>query len=168
MENINLIQKTIIIRQFTDNDIDYVILRQIDLYKTEYGFTSEAWVKYINDGVNNFINNYSSQKDCMYILEINKIISGCIAITNAGNETSQLRFFFVEPDFRGLGAGTKLIHMAIEFCREKKYKKIFLWTFSKLSAARHLYAKNGFQLTDTQKNNEWGEPVFEEKWDLIL
>ena len=28
--------------------------------------------------------------------------------------------------------------------------------------------KHGFQIADTHENIEWGDPVLEERWDLIL
>lgn len=156
------------IRPFTNNDVDYIISRQINLYKIEYGFTSEIWKAYITDGVHQLVTQFIPEKDCVYILEANGNVSGCVAITHIGDETAQLRFFFIEPTLRGLGAGNKLINMAIDFCREKKYKRVFLWTFSELAAARHLYGKNGFRMTDTHENREWGKPVLEERWDLDL
>lgn len=58
--------------------------------------------------------------------------------------------------------------MALDFCRNKNYQCVFLWTFSTLYAARHLYAKKGFTLTETQENNEWGAPILEERWDILL
>lgn len=156
------------IRPFTDDDVDYIISRQIELYKIEYGFTSEIWKAYITDGVRQLVNQFTPEKDCVYILEADGNVSGCVAITHITDETAQLRFFFIEPALRGLGEGNKLINTAIGFSREKKYKNLFLWTFSKLEAARHLYSKNGFQITDTHENREWGEPVLEERWDLGL
>ncbi|OPY28678.1 MAG: TDP-fucosamine acetyltransferase [Methanocella sp. PtaU1.Bin125] len=104
----------------------------------------------------------------MYILENDGVPSGCVAITHVDEATAQLRFYFLEPEMRGLGAGHKLLDMAIDFCKEKKYERVFLWTFSTLMAARHLYGSKGFQITDTHENNDWGEPVLEERWDLEL
>ena len=114
------------------------------------------------------MDNFDPDKDCIYILEVNGIRTGCVAITHTENKTAQLRFFFVESSHRGMGAGNELINRAISFCREKKYERVFLWTFSELLSARHLYGKSGFQLTDTHENKEWGKPVLEERWDLIL
>lgn len=156
------------IRPFTNDDIDFMISRQIDLYRIEYGFTSEIWKAYIADGVNQLIYQFNPEKDCVYILEANGVVSGCIAITHVDDETAQLRFFFLEPALRGLGAGNKLIDIVISFCREREYKRVILWTFSKLEAARHLYSKMNFQITDTHENTEWGETVLEERWDLEL
>jgi GNAT superfamily N-acetyltransferase len=104
----------------------------------------------------------------MYILEYNGVSAGCIAITHTESKTAQLRFFFVDAAVRGLGIGRKLMDLAIEFCRRKNYQHVFLWTFSQLDAARHLYANHGFQITDTQKSDHWGKAILEERWDLDL
>jgi N-acetylglutamate synthase-like GNAT family acetyltransferase len=119
-------------------------------------------------GVQEFIGHFDREQDCMYILENNTVPCGCIAITYAGDSTAQLRFYFVEPGMRGKGAGHRLIDQALCFSKEKKYRFVFLWTFSTLVAARHLYAGSGFRITGTQINNEWGEPVLEERWELEL
>lgn len=58
--------------------------------------------------------------------------------------------------------------MALNFCREKNYKHIFLWTVSAQETARVLYKNAGFEITQTSKNEDWGVPVLEEKWELDL
>jgi GNAT superfamily N-acetyltransferase len=153
------------IRPFKLNDMDFVIAHQLALYEREYGFTSEIWRAYLTDGVRNFVNHFDSENDCMFILDKNGVPSGCIAITHVDEATAQLRFFFLEPEIRGLGAGRKLIDQAIDFCKERKYGCVFLWTFSTLIAARHLYGSKGFQITETNKNRDWGETVLEERWE---
>lgn len=159
---------TMTIRPFTHDDIDFVISRQINVYEAEYGFTTEVWKKYVTDAVNQLVENFDDKKDCMYILEYGGQPSGCIAVTHVNSETAQLRFFFIESTLRGLGAGHKLVDMATDFCKEKKYKHVFLWTCSDLKAARHLYAQKGFQMIETHENNEWGSPILEERWNLEL
>ena len=157
-----------VIRPLRQEDIDFVISGQIWLYETEYGFTSDIWKGYVRDGVNKLVARFDEQKDCVLILEAGGAPAGCIAITHTGDDTAQLRFFFVESTARGLGAGRMLMDMAMEFCRDKKYKHVFLWTCDQLDAARYLYASHGFAITDTHKNDEWGAPVVEERWDLEL
>jgi len=122
----------------------------------------------LTGGVQEFIGHFDRERDCMYILENNTVPCGCVAITYAGDGTAQLRFYFFEPYMRGKGAGHRLIDLALCFCNEKQYRFVFLWTFSTLMAARHLYADRRFRITDTQINNEWGEPVLEERWELEL
>ena len=156
------------IRSFAESDINFIISRQLSMYKTEYGFTSEIWKAYVTDGVHQLVNQFDPEKDCIYILEASGRASGCIAIMHTGDKAAQLRFFFIEPYLRGLGAGNRLMQLALDFCRERRHKHVFLWTFSKLESARHLYGKNGFCITDTHENSEWGETVLEERWDLDL
>ncbi|MDR0778500.1 MAG: diphthine--ammonia ligase [Methanomassiliicoccaceae archaeon] len=156
------------IRQFTNDDIDYMISRQINYFEEEYGFDKDAWKTYIADGVHELVNRFDPEKDVIFILESSGHVSGCIAVTHREDHTAQMRYLFVEPAIRGSGAGNELIGSAIDFCRERRYEHIFLWTFSELAAARHLYEKNGFKITDTHENKEWGEPILEERWDLHL
>jgi GNAT superfamily N-acetyltransferase len=158
----------IIIRPFRKNDIEFVISRQLSLYAREYGFTSEIWKNYLAGGVHTFVNQFDKKKDCMYILEKNGVSSGCVAITHVDEVTAQLRFFFLEPGVRGQGAGRKLLDRTIDFYKEKKYDHVFLWTFSTLMAARHLYASKGFQITETHVNNDWDRSILEERWNLDL
>jgi GNAT superfamily N-acetyltransferase len=158
----------ITIRPFVADDIGFVVSRQLSFYAREYGFTSETWKAYLTGGVEAFVNSFDDTKDCMYILEKDRRPSGCIAITHVDELTAQLRFFFVEPAVQGRGAGRMLLGRAIGFCREKPYRQVFLWTFSTLMPARHLYAGSGFRVTETRINNDWGTSVLEERWNLEL
>jgi GNAT superfamily N-acetyltransferase len=156
------------IRPFTVADLDFVLSRQLALYKSEYGFTSDVWNAYLTEGVQTFVTCFDPEKDCMYILEDRGIPSGCVAVTHTDAATAQVRFFFLEPALRGRGFGTMLMDRAIDFCKKKSYERVFLWTFSTLMAARHLYRSRGFRITETQENTDWGEKILEERWDLAL
>jgi GNAT superfamily N-acetyltransferase len=158
----------ITIRPFRETDLGFVISGQLALYAAEYRFTSDIWKAYLTGGVTDFIKLFDSGRDCMYIAENDGVPCGCIAITHADDATAQLRFYFLEQELRGKGTGHRLIDLAIGFCKEKKYRRIFLWTFSTLEAARYLYTVSGFRITETQVNNEWGEPVLEERWEREL
>lgn len=143
-----------------------MIDRQLSLYESERHFTSEIWKNYLTQGVISLIEKFDPEKDCMFILECDGSASGCIAITHTGEHIAQLRYFFLEPEVRGLGAGTSLLNKALDFCREKKYTHVFLWTVSAQESARVLYKNAGFEITETSENDNWGAPVVEEKWDL--
>lgn len=160
--------KDLKIRPYQEQDIAYVIDRQLSLYESERQFTTEIWKKYLTQGVLSLIEKFDPKKDCMLILECDGNASGCIAITHTENHVAQLRYFFLEPELRGLGAGTSLLNAALEFCRQKKYSHVFLWTVSAQESARTLYKNAGFKITETNENNDWGSPVLEEKWDLNL
>ena len=156
------------IRPYREQDVTYVIDRQLSLYESERQFTTEIWKNYLTQGVLSLVDKFDPAKDCMIILECNGSPSGCIAITHTEDNIAQLRYFFLEPELRGLGAGTALLIAALVFCREKKYSHVFLWTVSAQESARILYKKAGFAITETSKNENWGSPVLEEKWELDL
>lgn len=156
------------IRPYCEQDITYVIDRQLSLYESERQFTTEIWKNYLTQGVLSLVDKFNPAKDCMLILECNGSPSGCIAITHTEDNIAQLRYFFLEPELRGLGTGTTLLNTALDFCREKNYSHVFLWTVSAQESARLLYKKAGFVITETSKNENWGSPVLEEKWELDL
>lgn len=160
--------KDIKIRPYREQDITYVIDRQLSLYESERQFTTEIWKKYLTQGVFTLVEKFDPEKDCMFILECDGNASGCIAITHTQDNAAQLRYFFLEPELRGLGAGTGLLNAALDFCRQKKYPHVFLWTVSAQESARVLYKNAGFRITETSKNEDWGVPVLEEKWELDL
>ncbi|MDO4272132.1 MAG: bifunctional helix-turn-helix transcriptional regulator/GNAT family N-acetyltransferase [Eubacteriales bacterium] len=160
--------KNIKIRPYQEQDIAYVIDRQLSLYEAERQFTTETWKNYLIQGVISLVGNFNPDKDCMLILECDGNASGCIAITHTEENVAQLRYFFLEPELRGLGVGTNLIKTALDFCRRKKYSHVFLWTVSAQEVARKLYKNAGFKITETSKNESWGNSVLEERWDLDL
>ncbi|WP_400245914.1 GNAT family N-acetyltransferase [Niallia sp. JL1B1071] len=85
------------------------------------------------------------------------------------SNTAHLRWFILDEHYQGLGVGTKLLETAINYCKEQSYQHIYLWTISILHAARHLYAKYDFTLSEEKENVEWcSERVIEERWDLEL
>jgi len=78
----------------------------------------------------------------------------------------ELRWFLVHADYRGLGIGKKLLKDALQFCKECKYKTVFLWTTSELIEAGHLYTCFGFSKTEEKTHGIWGKRVTEERYDL--
>ncbi len=156
------------IRPYRDSDVGFVIGNQIALYEKEYGFTSSAWQAYVAEAVHQLTDRFDGARDCMYIVELRGVPAGCIAIAHTGKGSAQLRFFFLEKAARGLGLGGRLMDLAIAFCREKNYRHVFLWTCSKLDAARYLYGKYGFRIVETKENSDWGGPMVEERWELDM
>jgi len=67
------------IRPFKESDVDYIISRQLSLYRREYGFTSDIWKAYLTEGVLGLVERFDDKKDCVYILEKGGVPSGCIA-----------------------------------------------------------------------------------------
>jgi hypothetical protein len=56
----------------------------------------------------------------------------------------------------------------VSFCQDKKFTRVYLWTFEGLDAARHLYEKYGFKLVEEYEGTQWGTTVVEQKFELNL
>ncbi len=93
-------------------------------------------------------------------------IVGSIAIDGEdldGNR-AHLRWFIVDGVARGTGVGRQLIDHALAFCDERGFTETHLWTIEGLDAARHLYERNGFVLTEEYVGDQWGTPMAEQKF----
>jgi len=157
----------ITIRPFIQSDIEYIISRHKTLYYAERHL-SGTFSTYVDDIVYRFVENFNADTDCLKILECNGVPAGSIAIAKVDEKTAQLRFFMLEPEMRQRGYGNRLMDMALEFCREKGYEKVFLLTITAQVIARHVYETHGFYKTGSFDKSEWGDGVIEERWDLDL
>ena len=97
-------------------------------------------------------------------------VEGGLAIDGANAETegAHLRWFILSDALRAQGVGNRLLQEALVFCRQRKYPRIFLWTFSGLEPARHLYEKSGFRLVEQIEGEQWGKRVLEQRYVLDL
>jgi len=142
-------------------DIETIIERHWILYEKEYGF-DRTFRAYVTDSLQVKI-------ECIWIAERDETFAGCIGVVEADKKTAQLRWLLVEPASRNLGLGRTLMQKLIDYCKEKKYELIFLWTVNKLPAARSLYEGFGFQLNEQRPEKMlWGQKLIEERWDLSL
>jgi GNAT superfamily N-acetyltransferase len=117
-----------------------------------------------------FLRRHDSVRDGIWLALSDRRIEGSIAIdgVEADAEGAHLRWFIVSDALRGTGAGNDLISTALDFCRVRNYKKVYLWTFEGLDAARHLYEKHGFRITRQQRGNQWGPEVNEQRFECNL
>lgn len=157
----------ITIRPFTQSDIEYVISRHKTLYYAERHL-SGTFSAYVDEIVYRFVDKFNARTDCLNILECNGVPAGSIAIAKFDDETAQLRFFMLEPEMRQRGYGNRLMDMALKFCRDKGYKKIFLLTITAQVVARHVYETHGFHRVSSNDKSEWGNGIVEERWEIDL
>ncbi|WP_113935837.1 MULTISPECIES: bifunctional helix-turn-helix transcriptional regulator/GNAT family N-acetyltransferase [Bacillus] len=157
---------TVIIRPFQPGDVGYVAQLHGEFYGEQHRFF-KTFEYYVMKGLTEFV--YASSGGELWIAEVDGERAGSVAIKQDDENTAQLRWFILDDRYQGLGIGTKLFETALSYCKEHNYKHIYLWTISMLNAARHLYAKYGFTMTEEKENIEWcGEKLIEERWDLDL
>ncbi|MFW6055249.1 MAG: GNAT family N-acetyltransferase, partial [Thermodesulfobacteriota bacterium] len=81
---------------------------------------------------------------------------------------AHLRWFIVSDALQGQGLGNRLLDEAMAFCKDMGYRRVYLWTFEGLQAARHLYEKAGFELKEQHPGRGWGTVVNEQRFELLL
>jgi GNAT superfamily N-acetyltransferase len=117
-----------------------------------------------------FLGRYDEQKDGFWTALVGRRIEGSITIdgVHAAAEGAHLRWFVVSDGLRGKGVGNQLMNTAMGFCQSRGYRRVHLWTFEGLGAARHLYEKYGFRLVAQHKGSQWGREVNEQRFELEL
>lgn len=117
-----------------------------------------------------FLSRFNQKYDGFWVAKTKEEIIGSITVDSIETDSkgAHLRWFIVSSEYHGQGIGNKLLQNAIHFLKEKKIQHAYLWTFAGLDAARHLYEKFGFKLTQEQEGDQWGVIVREQKFELIL
>lgn len=133
-------------------------------YHDNWGFGLFFEAKVAAD-LSEFLSRYDAACDGFWTAWVNGCIEGHISIDGrrARDEGAHLRYLIVSDAFRGHGIGNRLMKSAMDFCREAGHRRIFLWTFEGLHAARHLYEKHGFRLVEQRIGSQWGKEVNEQR-----
>ncbi len=145
-------------------DVGMVVHLHGTIYAREYDFdpTFEA---YVAGPLAEFVLRHSD-RDRLWLAELDGRMVGCIAIVGVSPTDAQLRWYLVDPVVRGRGLGRRLLDEAVAFCRNKGYTSVFLWTVSALEGAARLYRAVGFVKVEEVPAERWGVHVVEEKYEL--
>ena len=148
-------------------DLGRIIALHGELYAREFDF-GLPFEAYAAETLAEFGKPERTERDHLWIAEIDGQLAGSIGIIGRENNAAQLRCLLIAPNARGMGLGRCLVETALAFCREAGYDSVFLWTVQGLPAAAHLYASAGFVKTDELPPSNWGVPVIEERYELRL
>lgn len=147
-------------------DIGYVTYLHGSLYHREYSY-GIPFESYVAKGLCEFYEKYNPERSRIWACEYNDRMIGFLLLMDRGH-AAQLRYFLIEPDYRGMGLGSRLMNLYMQFLRECGYRESFLWTTHELSAAAHLYKRHGFKLTEEKESIAFGKPLREQRYDLVL
>ncbi|QDR83163.1 bifunctional helix-turn-helix transcriptional regulator/GNAT family N-acetyltransferase [Sporomusa termitida] len=159
-------EQAITIRTGQPGDLGYIAYRHCVLYHQEYSLEPAVFERYVLAGLLKYAEE--RQAGAIWVAQVNDKIAGFIGMVGLAEETAQLRWFLIEPQFRGLGMGRRLLQAAMDYARENKYKKVLLWTFQGLDTACHLYKSFGFTPTQQAGNDTWKKGLQEERWEITL
>ena len=145
-------------------DLGFVIHRHGKMYADEYGY-GVSFEMYVAMGMYEFYKNYHPDKDRIWICEYKNQIIGFLLLMHRENKAAQLRYFYLEAAFRGMGLGKKLMNYFFEFVHDKKYDKLYLWTTQEQAAAASMYKRYGFKLTEEKDSTAFGKSLKEQKYE---
>ncbi len=80
---------------------------------------------------------------------------------------AHLRWFIVSDKARGTGLGGQLMARAMDFVDARDYRRTYLTTFKGLDAARSLYERHDFTLTQEEAADPWSGTVGLQRFDRV-
>ena len=157
----------ITLRTHRPGDLGWVVERHGALYFAEYGW-DERFEALVAGIVRDFVTNFNAQGERCFIAELDGERMGSAFVVRQSATVAKLRLLIVDPQARGLGLGKRLVEECVAFAREKRYRKLVLWTQANLLAARGIYKSLGFRRTAREPHNAFGPRVMGEYWELAL
>jgi peptidyl-dipeptidase Dcp len=114
-----------------------------------------------------FYEKYKPERNRVWLCEHEKRIIGSLLLMDRG-KAAQLRYFLIDPEYRGIGLGSKLMILYMDFLQECGYRESYLWTTHELETAAFLYKRVGFKLTEEIESTAFGKPLREQRYDLVI
>ncbi len=124
---------------YQPGDIGYLTWMHGEYY--DFGIHFEA---YVARTLADFYEQLNPERECYWIAEHQGKMVGHISLKDT-NGIAQLRYFLINPEYRGIGLGKKLMTCFMNFLKEVGYSSSFLLTTSSLKTAAHLYEKHGYR-----------------------
>lgn len=142
---------------------------QASEYALSLGFGRDFEVRVAGD-MAAFLGRFEPDRDLFKIALQDDDIVGSVALDVSARPDgwAHLRWFFVADCHRGHGLGRHLLRTALDHAHHVGGRGVYLWTVEGLPAARHLYVKSGFRLTQSELGNSWGREIVEQRFELSL
>jgi ribosomal protein S18 acetylase RimI-like enzyme len=139
-------------------DMGYMTYMHGKLYHELCGY-DRNFERFVARELDEFLEQYDTEKDRIWIAEKGGKIVGTIVIQGRSGYVAQLRYFLLDPDARGHGLGKRLMQEAMDFCRDKNYTNVYLLTTEELGTAAELYRRHGFKITKREETTLWGQRI---------
>lgn len=130
------------LRRFNKDDAKGVKELILSILTKEYPFDKSA---YSDSDLDKIQEVYGGTKDSFMVIEEGGAVVGTVGVKEDSKESALLRRLFVDIKHRNKGYGKELITSAINFCKEKAYKRIYFRCTDRMEAAMNLCLKNGFK-----------------------
>lgn len=102
----------------------------------------------LNEELEQFPGAYALPKGTIMLAQSENQICGCLALRPFINDAGEVMRMYVKDAFRGQGIAEALLREVINFARTANYKRLYLDSLKRFSAAHRLYEKMGFVYCD--------------------
>jgi GNAT superfamily N-acetyltransferase len=164
--------RRVLIRPLAEpGDLGWVIQAHGETYWQEYGWDAsfEALVAKIAAA---YAADHDADREAAWIAEVDGMRAGsvfCVAADQAADPAvAKLRLLLTLPSARGLGIGTELVRLCMDFARRADYQRMQLWTNDVLVAARRIYLAAGFTLVSEEPHHSWGADLVSQTYEADL
>jgi GNAT superfamily N-acetyltransferase len=101
----------------------------------------------MNDREHDYYNQFNKLDSIKHVVLVYymNVPASCGAIKEFNSGTAEIKRMFTLNEFRGKGLAKQVLHELENWAGESGYTHCILETGKKLSAAVHLYQKNGYQ-----------------------
>lgn len=153
------------IRTHEIGDIGWAIEQHARLYAEEYGW-DQGFEALVATLFADFAGNHDPATESCWIAEVDSERAGCVFVVRNADDRSaaQLRCLLVDPFFRGMGIGTRLVDECLNFAKGAGYRKMVLWTNDVLTSARRIYEQAGFKLIGEDRHRSFGKELVGQTW----
>ena len=128
-----------------DNVIVAKIIRET---MSQFGCVGEGYA-YVDPELDDIHTAFSGERSRFWVLEndIGEVIGcgGIAPLKNGSIDTCELQKLYFLDAARGKGFGRKLTELCLKTAKELGYKKCYLETVERMTAANAMYQKMGFQ-----------------------
>jgi len=137
------------------------------LYVDEFGW-EDRFEGVTAEVVAQFVQNLDPKREQCWIAEKDGDNVGSVFCVKESDDVARLRMLLVGPEARGLGLARRLVEECVRFARQAGYRRMTLWTYDVLVAARRIYTELGFTLVQQASHSEFGADMIEETWEVEL
>ncbi len=150
-------------------DMDAIVAHHRQVYGEEYGvdsrfgdFVAAAVARAAQRG-------FPTEREAIRIVELDGEHVGSIGLSDEGDDEAAIRWVVLSPEVRGDGLGRRLLGEMLDFAEEQGYRRVWLETFSELTAAANLYRDVGFVVTSADTAPRWGlDAITFQRYELEL
>lgn len=157
----------VVLRDPLPGELGWVVKRHGELYAAEHGWDAE-FEGLVAGIVGQFVQRFDPRVERCWIAELRGEPAGSIFLVKGTARVAKLRLLLVEPWARGHGVGGRLVDACVAFAREAGYTKVRLWTNAELRAARRIYERAGFHLTEETRGRRFGRDQVFQTWEMDL